>query len=93
MLPVEICVNVTAGFCRDALPDRSRQCHGGAGGWEDAPKSRACTIYLPAAIWLSLGYFAVVRFLSYLDLRIRTEGWEVELIMRAEGARLTRQLA
>jgi hypothetical protein len=51
------------------------------------------TIYLPAAIWLSLGYFAVVRFLSYLDLRIRTEGWEVELIMRAEGARLTRQLA
>ena len=51
------------------------------------------TVYLPAAIWLSLGYFAVVRFLSYLDLRIRTEGWEVELIMRAEGARLTRQLA
>ncbi|HUY91665.1 MAG TPA: hypothetical protein VMV10_23185 [Pirellulales bacterium] len=50
------------------------------------------TIYLPAALWLSLGYFAVVRFLSYLDLRIRTEGWEVELIMRAEGARLTRQL-
>lgn len=51
------------------------------------------TVYLPAAIWLSLGYFAVVRFLSYLDLRIRTEGWEVELIMRAEGARLARQLA
>lgn len=51
------------------------------------------TVYLPAALWLSLGFFAVVRFLSYLDLRIRTEGWEVELIMRAEGARLTRQLA
>lgn len=50
-------------------------------------------VYLQAAIWIALGYFAVVRFLSYLDLRIRTEGWEVELIMRAEAARLTRQLA
>jgi hypothetical protein len=51
------------------------------------------TVYLQGAIWLVVGYFAVVRFLSYLDLRIRTEGWEVELIMRAEAARLTRQLA
>ena len=50
-------------------------------------------VYLQAAIWITLGYFAVVRFLSYLDLRIRTEGWEVELIMRAEAGRLTRQLA
>lgn len=50
-------------------------------------------VYLQAAIWITLSFFAVVRFLSYLDLRIRTEGWEVELIMRAEAARLTRQLA
>jgi hypothetical protein len=35
---------------------------------------------------------SVVRFLSYLDLRIRHEGWEVELRMRAEGAQLVRQL-
>jgi hypothetical protein len=45
------------------------------------------------ALWSVLGYFTVVRYLSYLDLRIRTEGWEVELLMRAEGERLTRQLA
>jgi hypothetical protein len=51
------------------------------------------TIWLQVAIWLVLGYFTVVRYLSYLDLRIRTEGWEVELLMRAEGERLTRQLA
>ncbi len=43
------------------------------------------------AIWLVVGYLAVVRFLSYLDIRIRSEGWEVELAMRAEGARVTRQ--
>jgi hypothetical protein len=47
----------------------------------------------PIAIWIVLGYFAVVRFLCYLDLRIRHEGWEVELLMRAEAARMGRQFA
>jgi hypothetical protein len=50
-------------------------------------------LLLPLAAWIVIGYFATVRFLSYLDLRIRTEGWEIELLLRAEGARLTRQLA
>jgi len=50
------------------------------------------TVCFPLALWLVVGYFAVVRFLGYLDLRIRREGWEVELMLRAEGARLTRQL-
>ncbi len=50
------------------------------------------TVCLPLSMWLVIGYFSVVRFLGYLDLRIRREGWEVELMMRAEQARLTRQL-
>jgi hypothetical protein len=50
------------------------------------------TLYYPAALWMTAGYFTVVRFLGYLDLRIRREGWEVELMMRAEGARLSREL-
>lgn len=49
------------------------------------------TFYFPLALWIVMSYFAVVRFLSYLDLRIRREGWEVELAMRAERARLERQ--
>ena len=44
----------------------------------------------PLAMWLVCGLFAIVRYLSYLDLRIRREGWEIELRMRAEAARLTR---
>jgi hypothetical protein len=40
------------------------------------------------SLWLVAGYTAVVRFLNYLDLRIRQEGWEVELRMRAEASRL-----
>ena len=50
------------------------------------------TVFYPLAVWLVVGYLTVVRFLSYLDLRIRREGWEVELMMRAEQARLARQL-
>jgi hypothetical protein len=38
-------------------------------------------------------YFSVVRFLSYLDLRIRHEGWEVELLMRAEALRMAARVA
>jgi hypothetical protein len=49
------------------------------------------SVYLQVAVWTVIGYFTVVRYLSYLDLRIRSEGWEIELAMRAEAARLTRQ--
>jgi hypothetical protein len=48
------------------------------------------TVHLPLALWLAAAFFNVVRFLSYLDLRIRREGWEVELILRAEAERLSR---
>lgn len=46
---------------------------------------------LPLAMWLVSVYLTVARFLSYLDLRIRQEGWEVELRMRAEAARMAPQ--
>jgi hypothetical protein len=48
------------------------------------------TIGLQLAIWLVVGYFTVVRYLGYLDLRIKSEGWEIELRMRAEAAKLAR---
>jgi hypothetical protein len=40
-------------------------------------------VVIPLALWLTAGFLAVVRFFCYLDLRIRNEGWEVELLMRA----------
>jgi len=49
------------------------------------------SVYFPLALWTVIGYLTVVRFLSYLDLRIRREGWEVELLMRAESARLAKE--
>ncbi|MFN0017847.1 MAG: hypothetical protein ACKVP0_06280 [Pirellulaceae bacterium] len=42
----------------------------------------------PAAFWVVVAYYSVVRYLDYLDLRIRYEGWEVELLMRAEAAKM-----
>lgn len=47
----------------------------------------------PLVLWLVAGYFSVVRFLNYLDLRIRHEGWEVELLMRAEAIRIAGKIA
>ena len=59
--------------------------------WEWDPAMFA--VAFPAVFWIVVAFFAVVRFLSYLDLRIRREGWEVELLLRAELDRLRRSQA
>ena len=46
----------------------------------------------PLTLWIIATYFSIVRFLSYLDLRIRREGWEVELVMRAAAARMAESI-
>lgn len=53
----------------------------------------AIELVYPLSLWIVVAYFTIVRFLSYLDLRIRQEGWEVELLMRAESAKLTHRLS
>ena len=52
----------------------------------------AYTLYWSASAWLVIGFFAVARYLCYLDLRIRSEGWEVDLALRAEADKLSRTL-
>jgi hypothetical protein len=37
------------------------------------------------AAWIAIAFFAVVRFLSYIDQRIRLEGWELKLRLQAVG--------
>jgi hypothetical protein len=44
--------------------------------------------WYPAILWTVVALISLVRFLDYLDLRIRHEGWEVELLMKAEALRL-----
>ena len=50
--------------------------------------SLPAVIYMPIAAWLVAGVLAVSRFLSYIDIRIRQEGWDVELQLRAEAIKL-----
>lgn len=45
-------------------------------------------LWFPLGLWLVVAFMTVVRFLCYLDLRIRREGWEVELVLRAEASRM-----
>ena len=47
---------------------------------------------IPLSMWLVATYITVVRYLNYLDTRIRQEGWEVELRMRAEAQRLAARI-
>jgi hypothetical protein len=44
-------------------------------------------VLYPLSLWTVAGISVVVRLLSYLDTRIRLEGWEVELAVRAEAMR------
>jgi hypothetical protein len=44
-------------------------------------------VAIPAAMWLAGILEAVVRFLDYLDVRIRDEGWEIDLRFRTEANR------
>ncbi len=44
--------------------------------------------YFPLSLWIVSGLLAVARFLSYIDIRIRQEGWEVELLIRSEALKM-----
>ena len=54
--------------------------------WEPGPL--LIQIWLPLSMWVVALYLSVTRFLSYLDTRIRYEGWEIELRLRAEASRV-----
>jgi hypothetical protein len=45
-------------------------------------------ILTPINLWLIATWATVFRFLSYIDSRIRLEGWEIDLRLRAEAERL-----
>ncbi|MFN3189786.1 MAG: hypothetical protein ACE361_04605 [Aureliella sp.] len=61
------------------------------GQWEWTPEFSQ--FVLPVALWIVGLYIAVFRFLSYLDSRIRLEGWEIELRLKAEATRMDRSVA
>ena len=59
-------------------------------GLQSIANSNLNYIYWPISLWLVAGLIAVNRFLSYIDLRIRTEGWAVRLRLMAEERRIAK---
>ena len=45
-----------------------------------------------AAVWIAIAFFAIVRFLAYIDRRIRLEGWEIELRIKMVSRALEERL-
>lgn len=55
--------------------------------WTPMPPGPTWTAFsMQLAAWVAVAFFGVVRFLSYIDQRIKAEGWEVELRLRAAGS-------
>jgi hypothetical protein len=53
------------------------------------PRTRGLSgLLFEAAIWIAVAYFGTFRFLAYIDRRIRLEGWELELRLKAAGRAL-----
>jgi hypothetical protein len=61
---------------------------GGELTWDQAANLDASDLVFQLGVWIAIAFFAVVRFLSYIDRRIRLEGWEIELRLRGVGRAL-----
>lgn len=57
-------------------------------GLQSIASSNLNFIYWQISLWITAAIIAVNRFLSYIDLRIRTEGWAVRLRLMAEERRM-----
>jgi hypothetical protein len=56
--------------------------------WETPGWADAIGLRFQLGVWLAIVFFGVARFLTYIDQRIRIEGWEVELRLRGAGKAL-----
>ena len=56
--------------------------------WERPDTTDLPGIRFQLAIWFAIAFFAVARFLTYIDQRIRLEGWEVKIRLQAVGRAL-----
>ncbi len=61
---------------------------GGDVTWEQAAQLDVGDLLFQLGVWIAIAFSAVVRFLSYIDRRIRLEGWEIELRLRGVGRTL-----
>jgi hypothetical protein len=53
--------------------------------WEQPMVSDLGGLRFQVGVWIAIAFFGVARFLNYIDLRIRSEGWELRLQLQAAG--------
>jgi hypothetical protein len=56
--------------------------------WEGPGWGDLYGVRFQLALWLAIAFFAVARFLTYIDHRIRREGWEIQLRLEDAGRAL-----
>ena len=80
-----VTVGTTLGT--DFLATMSRTWHGRGIAWSDSSGDLVAALFSwhgQIAFWAACGFLTVFRFFTYLDMRIRREGWDIELSLRAE---------
>jgi hypothetical protein len=63
----------------------ARVLSGGELTWVEPPWADLRAGGYQVAAWLAIAFFGMARFFTYIDQRIRLEGWEVALRLRAVG--------
>lgn len=66
---------------------------GGERTWSDERLTGFLDLRVQFALWLTIAFSGIVRFLTYVDQRIRLEGWAVELALRDAGLALEKSLS
>jgi len=59
--------------------------------WQEPEESSVMGLRFQLGLWVAIAFFAVARFLNYLDQRIRLEGWELRLRLLAVGRELEKE--
>jgi hypothetical protein len=66
---------------------------GGERTWSDERFTGFLDLRVQFSLWLTIAFSGIVRFLAYIDQRIRLEGWAVELSLRDAGLALEKSLS
>jgi hypothetical protein len=51
--------------------------------WANPSFSDLSGVLFQAGVWIAVAFFGVYRFMAYIDRRIRLEGWELDLRLKA----------
>lgn len=66
---------------------------GGERTWSDERFTGFLDLRVQFSLWLTIAFSGIVRFLAYIDQRIRLEGWAVELALRDAGLALEKSFS